>query len=95
MSVRVTERLIGDVVIASGLPNSPKMIVQTIDEQAKMVTTTWFSDNHECQEGLFPGSAIDRVEAPQAHSAKKSAAQTASKEKNAAPGRRGRPKAVK
>ena len=66
MSVRVTERLIGDVVIASGLPNSPLMIVQEIDEEAKLVTTTWFSDGHECQEGLFPGSALDRAEAPKA-----------------------------
>jgi len=74
MSVRVTERLIGDVVIASGLPNSPLMVVQEIDEEAKMVTTTWFSDGHECQEGLFPGSALDRAEAPKAAKAKKAAA---------------------
>ena len=64
MSVRVTERLIGDVVIASGLPNSPLMVVQAIDEEAKTVVTTWFSDHHECQEGLFPGSAPDRAESP-------------------------------
>ena len=70
MSVRVTERLIGDVVIASGLPNSPLMIVQSIDEKEKMVSTTWFSDNHECQEGLFPGSALDRAEAPPAPASK-------------------------
>ena len=70
MSVRVTERLIGDVVIASGLPNSPLMIVQEIDEEAKLVTTTWFSDRHECQEGLFPGSALDRAEAPKAKAPK-------------------------
>ena len=72
MSVRVTERLIGDVVIAPGLPNSPYMIVQEIDEEAKLVTTTWFSDYHECQEGLFPASALDRAEAPKA-AAKKAA----------------------
>ena len=70
MSVRVTERLIGDVVIASGLPNSPLMIVQEIDEEAKLVTTTWFSDGQECQEGLFPGSALDRAEAPKAKAPK-------------------------
>ena len=62
MSVRVTERLVGDVVIASGLPKSPLMVVQSIDEEAKMVHTTWFSDNNECQEGSFPGSALDRSE---------------------------------
>jgi len=70
MSVRVTERLIGDVVIASGLPNSPLMIVQEIDEEAKLVTTTWFTDRHECQEGLFPGSALDRAEAPKGKASK-------------------------
>jgi len=73
MSVRVTERLIGDLVIASGLPNSPLMIVQSIDEEAKMVTTTWFSNNSECQEGYFPGSALDRAE-PKTPAKKKSAA---------------------
>jgi len=79
MSVRVTERLIGDVVIASGLSNSPQMVVQEIDEEAKIVTTSWFSDHHEYQEGFFPGSALDRVETVQAP-----------KDKKAAPGRRGR-----
>ena len=73
MSVRVTERLIGDVVIAPGLPNSPLMVVQGIDEEAKLVTTTWFSDNHECQEGLFPASALDRAEPREAPKAKKAA----------------------
>ena len=79
MSVRVTERLVGDVVIASGLPNSPLMVVQSIDEAAKMVLTTWFSDGHECQEGSFPGSALDRVDPAQV-----------SKDKKASPGRRGK-----
>ena len=64
MSVRVTERLIGDVVIASGLPKSPLMVVQSIDEEAKIVTTAWFSDCNEYQEGFFPGSALDRAEQP-------------------------------
>jgi hypothetical protein len=74
MSVRVTERLIGDVVIATGLPNSPLMVVQSIEEDTKMVNTTWFSDNHECQEGLFPGSSLDRYEGPKtAPKAKKTA----------------------
>jgi len=84
MSVRVTERLIGDVVIATGLPNSPLMVVQSIDEEVKLVTTTWFSDNHECQEGLFPAAALDRAEAPKAQ-----------KEKKAGQGNRGRKPAGK
>ena len=71
MSVRVTERLIGDVVIVSGLPNSPLMIVQSIDEEAKTVVTAWFLDNHEYQEGLFPGSALDRAEPSQPSKEKK------------------------
>ena len=74
MSVRVTERLIGDVVIAPGLPKSPLMIVQSINEEAKTVITAWFSDGHEYQEGIFPGSALDRAEAPKAAKQKKAAA---------------------
>jgi len=74
MSVRATERLVGDVVIATGLPNSPLMVVQSVEEDTKMVNTTWFSDSHECQEGLFPASSLDRYEAPKAASkAKKTA----------------------
>ena len=73
MSVRVTERLIGDVVIASGLPNSPLMVVQSIDEEAKTVYTTWFSDGSVCQEGTFPGSALDRADPPKASKEKKAA----------------------
>ena len=69
MSVRVTERLVGDVVIASGLPNSPLMVVQSIDEEARIVTTTWFSDNNEYQEGFFPGNALDRAELPKSKTA--------------------------
>ena len=71
MSVRVTERLVGDVVVASGLPNSPLMVVQEIDEEAKMAHTIWFSNGHECQEGSFPGSALDRAEAPKAKAPQK------------------------
>ncbi|GHV37282.1 hypothetical protein AGMMS49546_04570 [Spirochaetia bacterium] len=62
MSVRATERLIGDVVIAVGLTNSPKMVVQAVDIDAKLVTTVWFSDTHESQQGVFPASALDRFE---------------------------------
>jgi len=73
MSVRVTERLIGDLVVASGLKNSPVMIVQQVDIEAKLVTTTWFSAQQECQEGLFPGSSLDRIEPGQASAGKKAA----------------------
>jgi hypothetical protein len=73
MSVRATERLIGDVVIATGLPNSPLMIVQSIEEETKTINTTWFSDSHECQEGSFPASSLDRAEPPKT-AAKKPAA---------------------
>jgi hypothetical protein len=62
MSVRATERIVGDVVIASGLPNSAKMVVQSVDEEAKQINTIWFSDDHKAQTGTFPASAIDRAE---------------------------------
>ena len=70
MSVRATERLIGDVVIVPGLPNSPYMVVQSIDEEAKTVNTTWFSDTHECQEGTFPASSLERAEPPKTSTVK-------------------------
>jgi len=62
MSVRATERLIGDAVIVTALAKSPQMIVKAINEETKIITTSWFSDNNEYQEGFFPGSALDRVE---------------------------------
>ena len=65
MSVRATERLIGDVVIASGLPNSARMVVQSVDDELKQITTIWFSDDHAVQTGIFPVSAVDRAEQKQ------------------------------
>jgi len=78
MSVRVTERLVGDVVIASGISKGPLMIAQSIDEKAKMVMTIWFSDDNKCQTGKFPGSALDRADPP-APAAKKAAGAKAPK----------------
>jgi hypothetical protein len=37
------------------------MIVKSVEIEAKLVTTIWFSDNHEGQEATFPATAIDRV----------------------------------
>jgi hypothetical protein len=63
MSVRATDRLVSDVVAVTGLPNSPKMVVLSVDPENKTVTTVWFSDSHEAQQGVFPAAALDRVEA--------------------------------
>ena len=73
MSVRATERLIGDLVVVTALPNSPQMVVTAIEEETKIITTSWFSDHKEYQEGFFPANAIDRVEPkkPQTGKAKK------------------------
>jgi hypothetical protein len=65
MSVRATERLIGDVVVVTGLSNSPKMVVQAVNIDAKLVTTVWFADDHTGQQGIFPAAAIDRLEVPE------------------------------
>ena len=62
MSVRATGSLIAEVVVAAGLSNSPKMVVQSVNEAEKTVTTVWFSDGKEFQQGLFPASALDRAE---------------------------------
>jgi hypothetical protein len=70
MSVRATGSLISDVVIASGLTNSPRMIVQSVDESAKLVTTIWFSDANEAQQAVVPAGALDRAEEKKAAAAK-------------------------
>ena len=62
MSVRATERLIGDPVIVTALAKSPQMVVKAINEETKIITTAWFSDTNAYQEGTFPASALDRVE---------------------------------
>ncbi|GHT55300.1 hypothetical protein FACS1894109_01570 [Spirochaetia bacterium] len=77
MSVRATERLVGDVVIASGLSNSPKMVAQSVEIDAKLVTTVWFSTDNKAQSAVFPASALDRFEesaAPARKAAGKAAA---------------------
>jgi hypothetical protein len=69
MSVRATERLIGDLVAVTAIPGGPQMVVKAINEETKIITTAWFSDCKCYQEGAFPASALDRTEpkkAPQA-----------------------------
>jgi len=62
MSVRATERLIGDVVVVTALPKSPQMVVSAINEETKIITAVWFTPNNEYQQGTFPASALDRAE---------------------------------
>jgi len=73
MSVRATERLIGDVVIVTALPKSPQMVAHSIDEKSKLITTVWFTPANEYQKGTFPAASLDRVEAKPKAKAKKSA----------------------
>ena len=62
MSVRATERLIGDLVRVTALPNSRQMVVKAVNEETKIVTTVWFGDCKCYQEGTFPAAALDRSE---------------------------------
>jgi hypothetical protein len=62
LSVRATDRLIADVVTVTGLSNSPKMVVLSVDAENKTVTTVWFSDCQGAQQGVFPAAALDRVD---------------------------------
>jgi hypothetical protein len=71
MSVRATERLIGDVVTVTGLSNSPHMVVQAVDIEAKQVTVVWFADDHRGQQAVFPATALDRVEVSEIKAGKK------------------------
>jgi len=61
MSVRATERLIGDVVTVPALPKPPQMVVKAINEKTKLITTVWFTAANQFQEGTFPSSSLDRV----------------------------------
>ena len=84
MSVRATGKIVGELVVVSGLPNSPHMVVKAFDEAAKLITTVWFSDCNNYQEGVFPAAALDRAEpknAPKGKTTKgrKTAAKSAAK----------------
>jgi hypothetical protein len=87
MSVRATERLIGDVVMVTGLSNSPHMVVQTVDIEAKQVTAVWFSDDHRGQQAVFPATALDRVEATEVQAVKKTASGSGTGTRGRKPGR--------
>jgi hypothetical protein len=73
MSVRATGSLIGDPVYVTAIQNSPTMIVTAVDPDAKQVSAIWFSDSREVQQGVFPASAVDRVEVKTPVPAKKTA----------------------
>jgi len=62
MSVRATDRLIGDIVIVSKLKNSPLMVVHSVDAESKIINVTWFADDNSAQEAEFPAAALDRAE---------------------------------
>jgi len=73
MSVRATERHIGDAIIVTALAKSPQMVGKAINEETKIITTSWFSNDNAFQEGTFPASTLDRVEVKKYVSSKKSA----------------------
>jgi hypothetical protein len=73
MSVRATERIIGDVVIVTAFPKSPQMVAHSIDEKSKLITTVWFTPANEYQQGTFPAASLDRVEAKPKPKVRKSA----------------------
>jgi hypothetical protein len=47
------------------------MVVRSVDIEAKLITTVWFSDARESQEGIFPASALDRLDVNAAAAEKK------------------------
>jgi len=72
MSVRATGSLIADLVEVTGIPNSPKMVVLSVDAEKREVTTVWFSNSGEAQTATFPAQALDRAEVKTPATAKKS-----------------------
>ena len=87
MSVRATGSLIGDAVITSSI-KGPKMVVQSVEEQEKLVTTVWFSDDGQAQTAVFPASALDRADVVPKPAAKAGGGAKAGKSGS---GKRGRP----
>ena len=81
MSVRATESLIGDLVIVTDLPNSPKMVVKSVEVATKLITAVWFSNQNEYQEGSFPAAALDRAELKKSPQKAKTAKSPATKTK--------------
>ena len=61
MSVRATDSLVAEVVVAADLAGSPRMIVQSVDTGTKLVTTVWFSETSEYQLGVFPAGALEKA----------------------------------
>jgi uncharacterized protein YodC (DUF2158 family) len=53
--------LIGDPVYVAALPDSPRMIVSSVDSDTRQITTVWFSNNGGAQQAVFPASALERV----------------------------------
>ncbi|MDR2479358.1 MAG: hypothetical protein LBD48_08610 [Treponema sp.] len=61
MSVRATDSLVAEVVVAADLAGSPKMIVQSVNAETKQVTTVWFSETNEYQLGVFPAGSLEKA----------------------------------
>jgi hypothetical protein len=87
MSVRATGSLIGEVVVTTGI-KGPKMVVQTVDEEKKLVTTVWFADDGRAQSAVFPVAALDRSEIPVKPAASNGTKKTADTAKRGRPARK-------
>jgi hypothetical protein len=61
MSVRATGKLIGELVIVTDLPTSPKMVVKAVDEKTKIATAFWFNNDGEYRENQFNVEVLDRA----------------------------------
>lgn len=71
--MRAAKNAIGNLVKATGIPNSPLMVVKDVSQEAGTITTIWFSDCKSHQEATFPSSALELAEAKAAPKASKPA----------------------
>jgi hypothetical protein len=78
MSVRATDSLIAEIVKVSGLANGPKMVVQAVKAETKLITTVWFSDDNKAQTAVFPAGSLEKVDVS-APAARKAPAKTGKK----------------
>jgi hypothetical protein len=62
MRAKVTEKLIGELVIVNGMSNSPEMVVKAVDVKTEIITTFWFLTYGEYKENQFPAAVLEKAQ---------------------------------
>ena len=85
MRSKVTEKLIGELVIVDGMSNSPEMVIKAIDVKTESITAFWFLTNGDYKECQFPAAVLEKAKTkevkPTVKTAKVTAKTTGSRKK--------------